>query len=38
MSELVTRISDNVGIAPDTAEKALGMMLGFCSAKPMTAR
>ncbi|BCH60353.1 hypothetical protein RvVAR0630_29770 [Agrobacterium vitis] len=29
MSELVTRISDNVGIAPDTAEKALGMMLGF---------
>ncbi|HBF30830.1 hypothetical protein [Rhizobium sp.] len=29
MSELVTRIADNVGIAPDVAEKALGMMLGF---------
>jgi hypothetical protein len=29
MSELVTRIADNVGITPDVAEKALGMMLGF---------
>ncbi|MGG7517232.1 hypothetical protein ACQ3G6_05010 [Allorhizobium undicola] len=29
MSEIVTRISENVGIAPDVAEKALGMMLGF---------
>ncbi|MDQ0455213.1 hypothetical protein [Rhizobium paknamense] len=29
MSEIVTRIADNVGIAPDVAEKALGMMLGF---------
>ncbi|MCM2294181.1 hypothetical protein NAC44_17785 [Allorhizobium sp. BGMRC 0089] len=29
MSELVTRIADNVGITPDQAEKALGMMLTF---------
>ncbi len=29
MNELVTRVADNVGIAPDTAEKAVGMMLGF---------
>lgn len=29
MNELVTRIADKVGIAPDTAEKSLGMMLGF---------
>ena len=29
MSELVTRVSDNVGIEPDKAEKAIGMMLGF---------
>ena len=29
MSEIVTRIADNVGISPDLAEKALGMMLGF---------
>jgi hypothetical protein len=29
MSELVTRIADSVGISPDKAETALGMMLGF---------
>ncbi|RKE85664.1 hypothetical protein [Rhizobium sp. AG855] len=29
MSEIVTRIADNVGISPDKAETALGMMLGF---------
>lgn len=29
MSELVTRIADKVGISPDKAETALGMMLGF---------
>ena len=29
MSEVVTQIADRVGIAPDLAEKALGMMLGF---------
>ena len=29
MSELVTRIADTVGISPEVAEKALGMMLGF---------
>ncbi len=29
MSEIVTRIADSVGISPDVAEKALGMMLGF---------
>ncbi len=29
MNELVNRVADNVGIAPDTAEKAVGMMLGF---------
>ncbi|QLF69782.1 hypothetical protein FE840_009625 [Peteryoungia desertarenae] len=29
MSEIVTRIADNVGISPELAEKALGMMLGF---------
>lgn len=29
MNELVSRVADNVGIAPDTAEKAVGMMLGF---------
>ena len=29
MNELVTRVADNVGITPDTAEKAVGMMLGF---------
>ncbi|MDO1581419.1 hypothetical protein [Rhizobium oryzicola] len=29
MNELVTRVADNVGIAPDVAEKAIGMMLGF---------
>lgn len=29
MSELVTRIADNVGISPEKAETALGMMLGF---------
>lgn len=29
MNELVTRVADTVGIAPDTAEKAVGMMLGF---------
>ncbi len=29
MNELVTRVADNVGIDPATAEKAIGMMLGF---------
>ena len=29
MNEMVTRVADTVGIAPDTAEKAVGMMLGF---------
>ncbi|MCO5730961.1 hypothetical protein [Rhizobium sp. SSA_523] len=29
MNELVTRVADNVGITPDVAEKAVGMMLGF---------
>ncbi|MCA1489665.1 DUF2780 domain-containing protein [Sinorhizobium alkalisoli] len=29
MSELVTRVADNVGIDPATAEKAVGMILGF---------
>ena len=29
MNELVTRVADSVGIAPDTAEQAVGMMLGF---------
>lgn len=29
MNELVSRVADNVGIAPDVAEKAVGMMLGF---------
>ncbi|MGV1917268.1 hypothetical protein [Rhizobium sp. 22-785-1] len=29
MSEIVTQVADRVGIAPDKAEKALGMMLGF---------
>ncbi|MCZ4089962.1 MULTISPECIES: hypothetical protein [Sinorhizobium] len=29
MSELVTRVSENVGIEPATAEKAVGMILGF---------
>ena len=29
MSEIVTQVADRVGIAPDQAEKALGMMLGF---------
>ncbi|MDW5314381.1 hypothetical protein [Rhizobium sp. PL01] len=29
MNELVTRVSENVGIDPATAEKAIGMMLGF---------
>ena len=29
MSEIVTRIADNVGISPEKAETALGMMLGF---------
>ena len=29
MNEIVTQIADRVGIAPDVAEKALGMMLGF---------
>ena len=29
MNELVSRIADKVDIAPDTAEKSLGMMLGF---------
>lgn len=29
MNELVSRIADKVGIEPDVAEKAVGMMLGF---------
>lgn len=29
MEELITRISDNVGIDPEMAEKAVTMMLGF---------
>lgn len=29
MNELVSRIADNVGLDPATAEKAIGMMLGF---------
>lgn len=29
MNELVTRIANNVGLDPEVAEKALGMMLGF---------
>lgn len=29
MNELVSRVADKVGIAPDVAEKAVGMMLGF---------
>lgn len=29
MNELVSRVAENVGIAPDVAEKAVGMMLGF---------
>lgn len=29
MNEIVTQIADRVGIEPDLAEKALGMMLGF---------
>ncbi len=29
MNELVSRVADKVGIAPDVAEKAMGMMLGF---------
>lgn len=29
MNEIVTKIAERTGIAPDLAEKALGMMLGF---------
>ena len=29
MNELVSRVADKVGLAPDVAEKAIGMMLGF---------
>ncbi len=29
MNDLVNRVAENVGIAPDVAEKAVGMMLGF---------
>lgn len=29
MSELVNQIADRVGISPELAEKAVGMMLGF---------
>ncbi|MCO6185674.1 hypothetical protein [Rhizobium sp. L1K21] len=29
MNELVSKVADNVGIAPDVAEKAVGMMLAF---------
>ncbi|MFD1327539.1 hypothetical protein [Mycoplana ramosa] len=29
MNDLVNRVAENVGIEPATAEKAIGMMLGF---------
>ncbi|MCY1664295.1 hypothetical protein [Rhizobium sp. SL86] len=29
MNDLVSRVADNVGISPEVAEKAVGMMLGF---------
>lgn len=29
MNQLVTQVADKVGISPDVAEKAVGMMLGF---------
>ena len=29
MNELASRVADRAGIAPDVAEKAIGMMLGF---------
>jgi hypothetical protein len=29
MNPIVTQIADRVGLAPDVAEKAVGMMLGF---------
>ena len=29
MNELVSRVADKVGLAPDVSEKAIGMMLGF---------
>ncbi|GGF99012.1 MULTISPECIES: hypothetical protein [Rhizobiaceae] len=29
MNELVSRVADSVGITPDVAAKAIGMMLGF---------
>lgn len=29
MNELVSQVAERVGIAPDTAEKAVGMMLAF---------
>lgn len=29
MNELVSRVADSVGLSPDVAEKAIGMMLGF---------
>ncbi|MBZ7920823.1 hypothetical protein LAC81_03345 [Ensifer adhaerens] len=29
MNELVTRVAENIGIDPATAEKAVGMILGF---------
>ncbi len=29
MNELVSRVADSVGISPEIAEKAIGMMLGF---------
>jgi len=29
MNEMVTKIAEQVGISPELAEKALGMMLGF---------
>lgn len=29
MNELISRIANNVGIEPELAEKAIGMMLGF---------
>ncbi|OCP24541.1 MULTISPECIES: hypothetical protein [unclassified Ensifer] len=29
MNELVTRVAENVGLEPATAEKAVGMILGF---------
>ncbi len=38
MSELVTRVAENVGIETATAEKAVGMILGFLQRRPPKAR